>query len=127
MLNQYPSWKYVLLLVVLVFGSIYALPNIYGADPAIQISATRNNIVDSEVESKALAVLKSANINLRRSVLDDKGLLKIRNKTVRLKILNRQKSFEERTFYQILNVLLPLLLLLIFGIIFHLIRRRKYN
>lgn len=75
MLNQYPSWKYVLLLVVLVFGSIYALPNIYGSDPAIQISATRNNIVDSEVESKALEVLKNANINLRRSVLDDSGLL----------------------------------------------------
>ncbi|MCK5387183.1 MAG: protein translocase subunit SecD, partial [Gammaproteobacteria bacterium] len=54
---------------------LYALPNIYGSDPAIQISATRNNIVDSEVESKALEVLKNANINLRRSVLDDKGLL----------------------------------------------------
>ena len=75
MLNQYPSWKYILLLVVLVVGGLYALPNIYGSDPAIQISATRNNIVDSEVESKALEVLKNANINLRRSVLDDKGLL----------------------------------------------------
>ena len=75
MLNQYPSWKYILLIIVLVFGSIYALPNIYGSDPAIQISATRNNAVDSEVESKALAALKEANIKLRRSVLDDKGLL----------------------------------------------------
>ena len=75
MLNQYPSWKYILLLVVLVVGSIYALPNIYGSDPAIQISATRNNIVDTQVESKALEVLKQANVNLRRSILDDKGLL----------------------------------------------------
>ena len=75
MLNQYPSWKYVLLIIVLAFGSLYALPNIYGSDPAIQISATRNNVVDSEVESKALEVLKSANINLRRSILDAKGLL----------------------------------------------------
>ena len=75
MLNQYPSWKYALLIIVLAFGSIYALPNIYGSDPAIQISATRNNTVDSEVESKALAALKEANIKLRRSVLDDKGLL----------------------------------------------------
>ncbi len=75
MLNQYPSWKYALLIIVLVFGSIYALPNIYGSDPAIQISATRSNAVDSEVESKALTALKGANIKLRRSVLDDKGLL----------------------------------------------------
>jgi len=75
MLNQYPSWKYILLLVVLVFGSIYALPNIYGSDPAIQISATRNSTVDSSVESKALEALKKSNIELRSSVLDSNGLL----------------------------------------------------
>lgn len=75
MLNQYSSWKYVLLLVVLVVGSIYALPNLYGSDPAIQISATRNNVVDTEVESKALEVLKKSDINLRSSILDNKGLL----------------------------------------------------
>ena len=75
MLNQYSAWKYILLLVVLVFGSIYALPNIYGSDPAIQISASRNSSIDASVESKALEALKKANINLRRSVLDDSGLL----------------------------------------------------
>ena len=75
MLNQYSSWKYILLLIVLVVGSIYALPNLYGSDPAIQISATRSNVVDTEVESKALEVLKKSNINLRSSVLDSKGLL----------------------------------------------------
>ncbi|MDH5370674.1 MAG: protein translocase subunit SecD, partial [Gammaproteobacteria bacterium] len=75
MLNQYSSWKYILLLIVLVVGSIYALPNLYGSDPAIQISATRSNVVDTEIESKALEVLKKSNINLRSSVLDSKGLL----------------------------------------------------
>lgn len=75
MLNQYSSWKYILLLAVLVFGSIYALPNIYGSDPAIQISASRNSSIDAGVESKTLEALKKANINLRRSVLDDAGLL----------------------------------------------------
>ena len=75
MLNQYPSWKYVLLIVVLAVGSIYALPNIYGSDPAIQISALRNSTVDTEVESKALEILKAENITLRRSVLDKNGLL----------------------------------------------------
>lgn len=75
MLNQYSLWKYVLLLVVLVVGSIYALPNLYGSDPAIQISATRNNIVDTQTESKALEVLKASGITLRSSVLDKTGLL----------------------------------------------------
>lgn len=76
MLNQYSSWKYILLIVVLLVGSIYALPNIYGSDPAIQISTNhRNTVVDTETESKVLKVLKSVNINIRRSVLDEKGLL----------------------------------------------------
>ena len=75
MLNQYSLWKYILLLVVLVVGSLYALPNLYGSDPAIQISASRNSTVDSEVESKALEALKKAGITLRRSTLDETGLL----------------------------------------------------
>lgn len=75
MLNQYSSWKYLLLLVVLVVGSLYALPNLYGSDPAIQISATRNSTVDTQTESTALEVLKAAGITLRSSVLDKSGLL----------------------------------------------------
>ena len=75
MLNQYSLWKYLLLLVALVVGSLYALPNIYGSDPAIQISATRNNTVDTQTESKALAALKASGITLRSSVLDKTGLL----------------------------------------------------
>jgi len=75
MLNQYSPWKYILLLVVLLVGGIYALPNIYGSDPAIQISATRNNIVDSQTESRALQALKAAGITIRSSVLDNNGLL----------------------------------------------------
>jgi preprotein translocase subunit SecD len=75
MLNQYSSWKYVLLLIVLIVGSLYALPNIYGSNPAIQISATRNNAVDTQVETKALEVLKAFNTPLRSSVLDSTGLL----------------------------------------------------
>lgn len=38
MANRYPLWKYVLMIVLLLLGIIFALPNIYGDDPAIQIS-----------------------------------------------------------------------------------------
>jgi preprotein translocase subunit SecD len=38
MLNQYPLWKYIALVVALVLGIIYASPNIYGEDPAVQVS-----------------------------------------------------------------------------------------
>ena len=39
-MNRYPPWKYLLILAVLVVGVIYALPNVYGTDPAVQISPT---------------------------------------------------------------------------------------
>ena len=41
MINQYPWWKNLLLVVVVAVGALYALPNLYGEDPALQISSTR--------------------------------------------------------------------------------------
>ncbi len=39
MLNQYPLWKYLLVLAVVLGAALYALPNLYGEDPAVQITA----------------------------------------------------------------------------------------
>ncbi len=40
-MNQYPPWKYILILMIIVIGTIYALPNLYGEDPAIQVTSAR--------------------------------------------------------------------------------------
>ncbi len=48
MLNQYPLWKYILLVVVLFFASIYALPNLYGEDPAVQISHRTKSLIEED-------------------------------------------------------------------------------
>ncbi|MEJ8568546.1 protein translocase subunit SecD [Elongatibacter sediminis] len=40
-MNQYPAWKYALILAVLLCGAIYALPNLYGEDPALQVTSAR--------------------------------------------------------------------------------------
>ncbi|MDC9722495.1 MAG: gliding motility-associated ABC transporter substrate-binding protein GldG [Urechidicola sp.] len=66
-------------------------------------------------------------MNCINYLLDDEGLLEIRNKTINLKILNREKAFNERRYYQLLNVILPLILLGFFGVVFNLIRKRKYQ
>lgn len=41
MINQYPWWKNLLVVIVVAVGALYALPNLYGEDPALQISSTR--------------------------------------------------------------------------------------
>ena len=38
---EFPRWKYVLILIVLVLSVLYALPNLYPKDPAVQITANR--------------------------------------------------------------------------------------
>ena len=38
MLNKYPLWKYLLVLAVLLIGFMYAAPNLYAPDPALQIT-----------------------------------------------------------------------------------------
>ncbi|NYS60183.1 protein translocase subunit SecD [Vreelandella salicampi] len=44
MLNRYPLWKYLIILVILVAGLIYSLPNLFPEDPAVQISSAQNDI-----------------------------------------------------------------------------------
>ncbi len=75
MLNQYPAWKYLLILLIVIVGGIYALPNIYGSDPALQISATRTTSVDTGTEAQIRSLLDSKKIPYRSTTLDDKGLL----------------------------------------------------
>ena len=77
MSNQYPLWKYLLLVFVLIVGTIYALPNLYGEDPALQISGTRNAVLDDAAQDKLLKTFDEAGIE-RKSVEFDSGRLLIR-------------------------------------------------
>ena len=66
-------------------------------------------------------------LNAVNYLLDDSGLLDIRSKTINLKMLDREKAYSERIFYQILNTLLPIFLLAVFGFVFNYVQKRKYT
>jgi gliding-associated putative ABC transporter substrate-binding component GldG len=66
-------------------------------------------------------------INAVDYLLDDSGLINLRNKTLQINILDKQKAYQERTFWQFINVVLPLILLLGFGFVFNYLRKRKYS
>jgi len=38
-MNRYPLWKYILIVVALLFGTLYTLPNFFGESPAVQVSS----------------------------------------------------------------------------------------
>ena len=75
MLNKYPVWKYLLILFIVIIGGLYAAPNVFGTDPALQIAAKSRKVVDSSTQKQVVDVLDGAKIAYRRVILDDKGLL----------------------------------------------------
>ena len=70
-MNKYPLWKYLLILVVVVIAFVYALPNIYGENPAVQISPSRGAKVDQSLLTFLEGQLKLANLAYTGAVLED--------------------------------------------------------
>lgn len=66
-------------------------------------------------------------INAVDYLLDDTGLISLRNKNLQINNLDKKKAFEQRSYWQFLNVALPLILLFGFGFVFNYLRRRKYS
>ncbi|NOY16550.1 MAG: protein translocase subunit SecD [Gammaproteobacteria bacterium] len=62
-MNKYPLWKYLIILAVIVPGFLYALPNLYGEDPALQISATRTAVIDESTEQQIKSALTDRGIS----------------------------------------------------------------
>ena len=59
---EFPRWKYFLILIVLALSTLYALPNVYQKDPAVQITANRGGQIDDALRDQVLADLKKAGI-----------------------------------------------------------------
>lgn len=76
-MNRYPLWKYLLVLVVLIVGIIYALPNLYGKDPALQISPARAAELGELTELEVSAALEEAGLQ-PKSIQQQNGTLIVR-------------------------------------------------
>ncbi len=59
---EFPRWKYFLILIVLAVSALYALPNIYQKDPAVQITANRGGQIDDALRDRVLGDLKQAGV-----------------------------------------------------------------
>ena len=62
-MNRYPLWKYLVILVVTVIGLLYALPNLFGESPAVQVSGGRSSVrVDQGMVSRVEQVLSAQGV-----------------------------------------------------------------
>lgn len=66
-------------------------------------------------------------LNSVNYLLDDSGLINIRTKKIAIPFLDSQKTVEKRGLWQLVNLLLPLVILAIFGFIYNYYRKRKYS
>ena len=66
-------------------------------------------------------------MNCVNYLLDDNGLINIRSKEVNLPILDKEKVYASYTYSQVITVVVPILILLLFGVVFTVLRKRKYS
>ncbi|WP_347253170.1 protein translocase subunit SecD [Leminorella grimontii] len=78
MLNRYPLWKYLMLVFVICVGLLYALPNLYGEDPAIQISGARGGQATQATLGQAEDALAKEKIAFKSSAMESNGTLLLR-------------------------------------------------
>lgn len=74
-MNRYPLWKYLLMGLLFVLGLIYALPNLYGEQPAVQISPKEQASVSQATVNQVEQVLQTLNIPYQSAAIEDGNLL----------------------------------------------------
>ncbi len=78
MANTFPKWKYYFLAITLLIGIIYAIPNLYGEDPAVQITGLKGKPVNQETIDLIDALLQKADIKPKSIQIENEGALLVR-------------------------------------------------
>ncbi|GAA0695178.1 protein translocase subunit SecD [Marinobacterium maritimum] len=78
MLNRYPLWKNLMILLVLAIAGFYAAPNLYPDDYAVQISGTRTTNVDAGTLTRIESALKASGIQVKGTEMQQEGVALVR-------------------------------------------------
>ncbi len=80
-INTYPKWKYTMLVVLLVIATLFALPNLYPPDPAIQITQENGSLIDDALFQKIQTRLADKKLSIKAAQVEDgKSLIRFYNK-----------------------------------------------
>ncbi len=72
---EFPRWKYVLILIVVLASALYALPNLYPQDPSVQITANRGFTVDDALRARIETALTNAGVKPKQIEVDGTTML----------------------------------------------------
>lgn len=79
MLNKFPLWKNIMVFLVIAIGFFYALPNLYGEDPALQISGTHGTELDQKTVDSIKNTLDTKNISGNYEFENSQLLIRFKN------------------------------------------------
>ncbi|MGV8942048.1 MAG: protein translocase subunit SecD, partial [Lysobacter sp.] len=71
----YERWKYVVLVLAILFSTLYALPNLYQKDPSVQVTASRGAPIDQALADRVADTLKQAEIPTKQVEIVGDNLL----------------------------------------------------
>jgi preprotein translocase subunit SecD len=92
-MNRYPIWKYLTVLVAVVIGLLYTLPNLYGESPAVQISSAKSTLkLDTGMLDRAQDILKKAGVANTGATFEQNGPVG----TVRVRFANTDQQILAR-------------------------------
>ncbi len=75
MMNRYPLWKNILLGMILLLGLIYAAPNLFGEDPAVQISPKSGQTLGPDIDTQLASILEEAELEYKSITAEKEGVL----------------------------------------------------
>jgi len=104
-MNRYPLWKYILIVVIIGISIFYALPNLYGKDPAIQVSASRSGVLNELITFDIEEALEKAGISYKRIEFNNTNLMiRFENEDIQLKAQDAIKEALGNTYTVALNL-----------------------
>ena len=96
-MNRYPVWKYALISLAVVLGLVYAMPNLFGEQAAVQISSARiTTKVTAELLPKVQDVLKQANIAEQGATFEWIGTSAAANGTIKVRLKDSETQLKAK-------------------------------
>jgi preprotein translocase subunit SecD len=91
-MKPYSTWKYLVLLVVTLIGVVYALPNLYGEDPAVQVSRLSGDPLPADFGDTISKTLTAASLSPKASALEEtQWIVRFDDETAQLKATDALK------------------------------------
>jgi preprotein translocase subunit SecD len=96
-MNRYPLWKYILIVVALLFGTLYTLPNFFGESPAVQVSSAKSTVkVDPGLMGQVEQILQKGGLRPEGVLYEMSGV----HNSVRARFADTDSQFKAKSLLE---------------------------